>query len=44
VRKQNRRSSRLIDVGAPETRMIVLTPRLPQFITPVFELEIGRFG
>jgi hypothetical protein len=36
------------DVGAPENRMIaqraVLTPRLPQFITPVLEPERVRFG
>lgn len=38
------------DVGAPENRInmslkgYVLTPRLPQFITPVLEPEIIRFG
>jgi hypothetical protein len=37
------------DVGAPENRInclerLVLTPQLPQFITPVLEPEIIRFG
>jgi hypothetical protein len=44
VEKQSRRSGRLTDVGAPVNRIFVLTPRLPQHITPVLELGIVRFG